>query len=73
MQCTNIPRLLPPFPCLPSLLELIISQIVRHLGNFDDRYYLVDIVEELAILVHFFFLIASRVNIFQAFGILRVR
>ena len=46
MRCTNIPRLLPPpLPCLPSLLELIISQIVRHLGDFDDRYYLEGIVE----------------------------
>ena len=34
-----------PLPWLPLLLELIISQIVRHLGDFDDRYYLEDIVE----------------------------
>ena len=44
MRCTNIPRLLPHFHVY-LLLELIISQIVRHLGDFDDRYYLGDIVE----------------------------
>ena len=45
MRCTNIPRLLPSLPCLPSLLEFIISQIFRHLNDFDDQYYLGDIVE----------------------------
>ena len=45
-----------PFPCLPSLLELIISQIVRHLGDFDDWYYLGDIVEgQVVLVVRFFF------------------